>query len=78
MQEQDNASFWVENFVPANASLRIAVVTETWPPEVNGVALTLSRLIQELSQRQIALLQGQERSCLVKTSYVLAYYFPPH
>ena len=52
MQEQDNASFWVENFVPANAPLRIAVVTETWPPEVNGVALTLSRLIQELSQRQ--------------------------
>jgi glycosyltransferase involved in cell wall biosynthesis len=52
MQEQDNASYWVENFVPANAPLRIAVVTETWPPEVNGVALTLSRLIQELSQRQ--------------------------
>ena len=52
MQEQDNASFWVENFVPDNAPLRIAVVTETWPPEVNGVALTLSRLIQELSQRQ--------------------------
>jgi glycosyltransferase involved in cell wall biosynthesis len=52
MQEQDNATYWVENFVPANAPLRIAVVTETWPPEVNGVALTLSRLIQELSQRQ--------------------------
>lgn len=27
-------------------SLRLAVVTETWPPEVNGVALTLSRLVQ--------------------------------
>jgi glycosyltransferase involved in cell wall biosynthesis len=52
MQESDNATIWVENFVPANPPLRIAVVTETWPPEVNGVALTLSRLIQELSQRQ--------------------------
>lgn len=52
MLESDNASYMVENFVPANAPLRIAVVTETWPPEVNGVALTLSRLIQELSQRQ--------------------------
>jgi glycosyltransferase involved in cell wall biosynthesis len=52
MLESDHASFWVENFVPANAPLRIAVVTETWPPEVNGVALTLSRLIHELSQRQ--------------------------
>lgn len=52
MLESDNASYLVENIVPANAPLRIAVVTETWPPEVNGVALTLSRLIQELSQRQ--------------------------
>lgn len=52
MLESDNATYLVENFVPANAPLRIAVVTETWPPEVNGVALTLSRLIQELSQRQ--------------------------
>lgn len=52
MLESDNAPYLVENFVPANAPLRIAVVTETWPPEVNGVALTLSRLIQELRQRQ--------------------------
>ena len=52
MHDSDNEPYLVENFVPANAPLRIAVVTETWPPEVNGVALTLSRLIQELSQRQ--------------------------
>ncbi|MEY3613768.1 MAG: GDP-mannose-dependent alpha-mannosyltransferase [Pseudomonadota bacterium] len=52
MLESDNASYCVENFVPPNAPLRIAVVTETWPPEVNGVAMTLSRLIQELSLRQ--------------------------
>lgn len=31
--------------------LRLAVVTETWPPEVNGVALTLSRLVQSLCER---------------------------
>lgn len=31
--------------------LRLAVVTETWPPEVNGVALTLSRLVQGLHAR---------------------------
>lgn len=30
-------------------ALRIAVVTETWPPEVNGVAITLSKLIHQLS-----------------------------
>ena len=41
----------VENIEPEHAPMRIAVVTETWPPEVNGVALTLSKLIQLLSQR---------------------------
>jgi glycosyltransferase involved in cell wall biosynthesis len=52
MHASENDSFLVENFEPPNPSMRIAVVTETWPPEVNGVALTLSRLIQELSLRQ--------------------------
>ena len=42
----------VENIEPDNPSMRIAVVTETWPPEVNGVALTLSKLIHQLSLRQ--------------------------
>lgn len=41
----------VEDYPPVQPSLRIAVVTETWPPEVNGVAITLSRLVQGLSQR---------------------------
>ena len=42
----------VENFEPTRRFLRVAVVTETWPPEVNGVALTLSKLIHHLGQRQ--------------------------
>jgi glycosyltransferase involved in cell wall biosynthesis len=41
----------VEHFEPAQRFLRIAVVTETWPPEVNGVAMTLSKLIQHLGHR---------------------------
>lgn len=41
----------VENFEPEHKALRIAVVTETWPPEVNGVALTLSKLVHQLSLR---------------------------
>lgn len=44
----------VEDFFPPNKSLRIAVVTETWPPEVNGVAITLSKLVQGLCERQHA------------------------
>ncbi|MHB8787551.1 MAG: glycosyltransferase family 4 protein [Thauera sp.] len=31
--------------------LRIALVTETWPPEVNGVAMTLRRMVDGLIRR---------------------------
>lgn len=31
--------------------LRIALVTETWPPEVNGVAMTLKRMVDGLIER---------------------------
>jgi glycosyltransferase involved in cell wall biosynthesis len=32
-------------------ALRVAVVTETWPPEVNGVAMSLSRVVAGLRAR---------------------------
>ena len=32
-------------------SLRIALVTETYPPEVNGVALTVARIAEGLRER---------------------------
>lgn len=32
--------------------LRIAVVTETYPPEINGVAMTLGRFVQALQDRE--------------------------
>jgi glycosyltransferase involved in cell wall biosynthesis len=38
----------VEDYPASRPSLRIAVVTETWPPEVNGVAVTLAKLVQGL------------------------------
>ena len=44
-------SIVVEAFPAARPSLRLAVVTETWPPEINGVALTLARLVQGLRAR---------------------------
>lgn len=31
--------------------LRIAVICETWPPEINGVALTMERMVQGLLKR---------------------------
>ena len=41
----------IESFATRAASLRIAVVTETFPPEVNGVAMTLGRIVEGLLQR---------------------------
>jgi glycosyltransferase involved in cell wall biosynthesis len=55
METRMTDSLLVENFEPINSPLRIAVVTETWPPEVNGVALTLSKLVQQLSLKQHAI-----------------------
>jgi len=44
----------VESFAAWSASLRIAVVTETFPPEVNGVAMTLGRIVDGLLKRRHA------------------------
>ena len=41
----------IESYASRPASLRIAVVTETFPPEVNGVAMTLGRIVEGLLQR---------------------------
>ncbi|MDM0112730.1 glycosyltransferase family 1 protein [Variovorax sp. J22R133] len=42
----------VHDMRAARRSLRIAVVTETYPPEVNGVAVTLQRVVEGLRARQ--------------------------
>lgn len=41
----------VEAFTAHPASLRLTLVTETFPPEVNGVAMTLGNLVKGLLQR---------------------------
>lgn len=41
----------VESFMALPAGLRIALVTETYPPEVNGVAMTWGNLVKGLLQR---------------------------
>ena len=41
----------VESFTAHPASLRLALVTETFPPEVNGVAMTLGNLVKGLLAR---------------------------
>ena len=51
MENSIDSPIVLEDFPATRPSLRIAVVTETWPPEVNGVAMTLAKLVQGLSHR---------------------------
>ena len=51
MENSVDSPIVLENYPASRPSLRIAVVTETWPPEVNGVAMTLAKLVQSLSHR---------------------------
>jgi glycosyltransferase involved in cell wall biosynthesis len=39
------------NFQSARRRLRIGIITETYPPEINGVALTIARWVRGLRQR---------------------------
>ena len=44
-------SIQIDHHLPARPGLRVALVTETYPPEVNGVAATLARVADGLRQR---------------------------
>lgn len=44
-------SILVEQLVPGRRCLRLAVVTETYPPEINGVSLSLARFVEGLRER---------------------------
>ena len=44
----------VDDLPPARRCLRVAVVTETYPPEVNGVALSVARVVDGLRARNHA------------------------
>lgn len=51
MENSIDTQIVLEDYPASRPSLRVAVVTETWPPEVNGVAVTLAKLVQGLSHR---------------------------
>jgi len=48
----DSAQIICQQLPTARRIMRVAVVTETWPPEINGVAMTISRMTDGLQQRQ--------------------------
>lgn len=51
----DDPGIHVDEMKPRRPSLRVSVVTETFPPEVNGVAATLAHLVDGLVGRGHAL-----------------------
>ncbi len=51
MHQSDTHGDQASNALADQRSLRLAVVTETYPPEVNGVALTLARVVDGLHRR---------------------------
>ena len=57
-----NDDLLLQIFVPRPQRLRIALVTETYPPEINGVAMTLGRQVVDLQQRghQVQLIRPRQ------------------
>ena len=51
MDHAEPAAIVVDAFAPAHRSLRLAIVTETYPPEVNGVAATIACSVDGLRAR---------------------------
>ena len=47
----NSADLLLQNFPARTRTLRIAMVTETYPPEINGVAMTMGRIVAGLQAR---------------------------
>ena len=58
----DNNDLLLQTLSVRPLPLRIALVTETYPPEINGVAMTLGRQVADLQQRghQIQLIRPRQ------------------
>ena len=64
LRRMDAAEFTCQTLPSMRPQLRIAVVTETYPPEVNGVAMTLGRLVEGLQVRnhQVQLIRPRQHA----------------
>jgi glycosyltransferase involved in cell wall biosynthesis len=64
LRAMDAAEFTCQTLPAMRPQLRIAVVTETYPPEVNGVAMTLGRLVNGLQVRnhQVQLIRPRQHA----------------
>lgn len=51
MNLQDTPLLDISSFPPQRLNLRVAMVTETYPPEINGVSLTIEKLARGMQDR---------------------------
>ncbi|MGE0557641.1 MAG: glycosyltransferase family 4 protein [Burkholderiales bacterium] len=51
MRVMDGADIVLQHYPAAARKLRVAMVTETYPPEINGVAMTMGRIVSGLQSR---------------------------
>ena len=61
-------------------NLHLSLVTETWPPEINGVAMTLSRLAEGLSSRhwQVDIIRPRQRGEITEPAdSIMRHYLVP-
>jgi glycosyltransferase involved in cell wall biosynthesis len=66
----ENVSIICQKLPSTRERLRVAVVTETYPPEINGVAMTIARLVQGLHARdhQVQLVRPRQHAVEQPTS----------
>jgi glycosyltransferase involved in cell wall biosynthesis len=59
-----NNELLLQTFSSPTSPMRIALVTETYPPEINGVAMTLGRQVADLQQRghQVQLIRPRQNA----------------
>src|SRR5690242_3358940 len=48
----DSAQILMQQLPTTSRSLRVAIVTDTYPPDINGVAMTIGRMVAGLQNRQ--------------------------
>lgn len=51
MRDMDGADIVLQHYPAAMRKMRVAMVTETYPPEINGVAMTMGRIVTGLQAR---------------------------
>jgi glycosyltransferase involved in cell wall biosynthesis len=51
MRGMDGADIVLQHYPAALRRMRVAMVTETYPPEINGVAMTMGRIVSGLQAR---------------------------